>query len=128
LHEFDRFVRHELKPTAYLRYGDDFILVGLDRETCLDYRHVSEQFLNTELELPLNPRNDAIVRSRDGLHFLGHRIYENGIVIEPATEQRVKERFNTLNAANYQALHLPRRLRKQLTWMLQENIDKVLDL
>jgi hypothetical protein len=128
LHEFDRFVRHERKPIAYLRYGDDFILFGPNQAACLDHRQESQQFLDEKLGLPLNPRNDAIVRSRDGLHFLGHRIYEDGIVIEPTTEQRLRERFNTLNAASYQALHLPRRLRKQLPWMLQENIEKILDV
>ena len=32
--EFDRFVRHTLRPFAYIRYGDDFVLfVGSKIET-----------------------------------------------------------------------------------------------
>ena len=120
-------MRHKCKPIAYLRYGDDFILFGADQTTCLDYRQSSQEFLNNKLGLFLNPQNDAVIRSRDGLHFLGHRIYASGAVIEPATEQRLKQRFNADNAASYQALSLPRRLRKQLPWMLKENIEKVLD-
>lgn len=66
--------------------------------------------------------------ARDGLHFLGHWIYARGIVIDSATEQRLIDRFTTSNAASYQALHLPRNLRKQLPWILQQEIEKTLDV
>jgi RNA-directed DNA polymerase len=127
LHEFDRFVRHECKPIAYLRYGDDFILFAPNQKACIDYRRISQQFLEGKFGLPLNPRNDVIIRSRDGLHFLGHRIFANGFVVEPATEQRLIERFSSVNAASYQALALPKRLRKQLPWLLQQNLEEILD-
>ncbi|RTK94678.1 RNA-directed DNA polymerase [Candidatus Saccharibacteria bacterium] len=32
LNEFDRYVRHTLKPRGYVRYGDDFVLF-VDDET-----------------------------------------------------------------------------------------------
>ena len=31
LHEFDRYVRHELRPSGYVRYGDDFVLFCASR-------------------------------------------------------------------------------------------------
>jgi hypothetical protein len=33
INEWDRFVRHELKPLAYVRYGDDFLLYFADAAT-----------------------------------------------------------------------------------------------
>ena len=31
LHELDRFILHTVKPLKYLRYGDDFVLFGLEK-------------------------------------------------------------------------------------------------
>jgi hypothetical protein len=128
LNEFDRFVRHVRKPAAYLRYGDDFIVLESSRPTCLDQRQAMQQFLTDELGLFLHPDNDIVVSGHEGLHFLGHWIYAKDIVIDTATKQRLLERLRLKNSASYQALHIPKMLRKQFPWVLHHEIEKILDV
>jgi hypothetical protein len=127
MHEFDRYVRHKLKPLAYMRYGDDFIIFVHNEHLAKEYRNRAQEFLNIKLGLFLHKSNDIIVNSRDGLHFLGHWIYQDGAVIDDASQERLLKRLNGANAASYQALELPTTLRKQLPWILEQEIDKILD-
>jgi RNA-directed DNA polymerase len=71
LNELDRFVKHELKVKYYLRYGDDFILIHQDLEKLNALRKRTIGFLENNLKLKLNPKNDKIIKSTYGLKFLG---------------------------------------------------------
>ncbi len=66
LNEFDRFVRHELKPFAYLRYGDDFIIFSAAQNQAKDFRLASQGYLSSRLGLYLHQDNDIIVKSSEG--------------------------------------------------------------
>jgi len=51
LNELDRFIKHNLKQKAYLRYGDDFILVENDSKKLKILRAETMDFLKNELKL-----------------------------------------------------------------------------
>ncbi len=121
LHEFDRFVRHSLKPQAYVRYGDDFLLFGPNRQQVFRWRDSAIDYLQSELSLPINPKNDVIVAARDGLHFLGHVVTGNYAMVDKHTTASIVGKIDWHNAASYRALPLVKTTRQSLDWILVEN-------
>jgi len=68
-------VRHELKPLAYVRYGDDAILFAPARRAAEQFREIATTFLKSELKLTINPRNDVIFRADLPLKLANSRNY-----------------------------------------------------
>ena len=122
LHEFDRFVVHHLKPQAYLRYGDDFILVGRDRSSVEHYRAVASAFLLDQLFLSVHRTNDVVVPARRGLHFLGLELHATTQQLRPRTAERVRRRLTLRNVASYHDL-VERSgdtvLRREFPWLIE---------
>ena len=74
LNELDRFVKGELRARAYVRYGDDFLLFADDKRSL----HAARDGIAARLEplrLLLHPRKTQVMTARDGIAFLGFRIF-----------------------------------------------------
>ena len=127
LNEFDRFVRHTLKPQAYLRYGDDFILFAATRHQARSYRTASQDFLQKSLKLRINPRNDVVIAASAGLHFLGHVITTGYVMVDKHTTKSVLRKLNSQNIHSYKSLKLVAAARKELDWLMVEEISQALD-
>lgn len=120
LHEFDRFVRHNLKPQAYVRYGDDFILFYPNRHAAHRLRVEANSYPRETLSLNLNPKNDVVVLAADGLHFLGHAVTDRFAVVDKRTTYNVLKKVDWNNAASYRSLFLAQEAKKQIDWILLE--------
>lgn len=120
LNEFDRFVRHSLKPQAYVRYGDDFIIFFPNRRQLCYARILAINFLQNNLSLAINIKNDVIIASKQGLKFLGHLISKNYIVVDGHTTKMVMDRLDWGNVASYRALYLNKETKACLEWVLLE--------
>lgn len=117
LNEFDRYVRHAQKPLGYLRYGDDFVLFGQTEAQVRVMRQDVEAFLWHELHLSVHTGNIFVGKVAHGLHFLGHHIYPNSISVNPAMTRKVRREPSPHNRAGYWAQHLPRTLRRDISWI-----------
>ena len=73
LNPLDHYIKRVLKIKHYVRYVDDFILIGLSRNECLDYRNMIVEFLRKELNLTLS--KSTIQKIRKGLNFCGYRTW-----------------------------------------------------
>jgi hypothetical protein len=102
--EFDRLMKHELKPLAYLRYGDDWLCFAKTEVEAGQIRELSKSFLNNELSLTLNPKIDHIRSAHSGVSYLGVDIWSHGRRLQPAVRDRIEKNFNAHNAASYKAL------------------------
>ncbi len=126
LNELDRFVKHELKPQAYLRYGDDFILIDSNRENLIKCRNSTIVFLQEKLKLSVNSRNDFIRKIKQGLEFLGVVIYSSGRRLNRRNRIRIQQRLNLNNVGSHFGLltehENPKRIR-QFHWKLSEKIS-----
>lgn len=127
LNEFDRFVRHTLKPLAYLRYGDDFLLFATTRHQAIELRRLATEFLSNHLELNINHRNSITVSSSSGLHFLGHVITSSYITVDKFTTGAVLKKARVNNISSYKSLNLVETSKRQLDWILIDEIDEILD-
>ncbi len=112
LNEFDHFVKRELKCAAYIRYVDDFLLFANDKATLQEWRRqVIEKMAG--LRLTLHEESAQINPTRQGIPFLGFRLYPNRRLLKTrraiAYRRRLKymahqaqadwERFPKLNSS-----------------------------
>jgi hypothetical protein len=121
LNELDRFVKHELKVKYYLRYGDDFILIHPNLEKLEEFRARIVRFLEVELKLNLNPKNDKILKAGHGLRFLGVILWPNGRSLNRRNLIRVEKRLSHRNAGSYFGLvakHGFRKFKNKLVWLI----------
>jgi hypothetical protein len=125
LNEFDRFVRHELKPLAYVRYGDVAILFSKNRRVARDMREAAINFLKNRLKLSVNPKNDVIFRADQPLHFLGHVITENYIITDRRTTEVAIAKTNLKNVASYKSLKLAKWPKRQLDYQILDEIENI---
>jgi hypothetical protein len=126
LNEFDRFVRHDLKPLAYVRYGDDAIVFGRTRAEARQMRTLSVNFLSNQLKLTINSRNDVIIRADQPLHFLGHVVTAGYAVVDKHTTRAVLGKITLKNVASYKSLKLAKWPKRQINWLVLDYIEKVL--
>jgi len=74
LNPLDHFIKRELKIKHYVRYVDDFILIGLTRYECLKYRKIIIEFLKQKLNLSLS--KSTIQKIKKGINFVGYRTWQ----------------------------------------------------
>lgn len=127
LNEFDRYVRHVLKPLAYVRYGDDMVLWCRTRGQAEQLRRQATDFLASQLYLAVNPKNDVIVPPGAGLHFLGHAVTSSYIVVDRHTTAAVLQKSHSRSVASYKALLLANTPKRQLDWLLIDEIEEILE-
>lgn len=121
LNELDRFVMHRVQPLSYVRYGDDFILIGQTQAAVAAWRTEVTHFLYSKLVLEINPKNDILIPTKRGLHFLGVDIYPAGKRLRRRTLMRIRQRTNLRNAASYYGLlaqHGNKKMMKRYNWFL----------
>jgi hypothetical protein len=127
LNMFDRFVRHQLKPQGFVRYGDDFILIAPTRRRARHYQLVASKFLYDTFDLTVNPRSNVVVPAASGLHFLGHAVFSRYAVVDKHTSQAVLAKVRCGNLASYQSLALAKHIKKELYWRILDENAEILD-
>ena len=128
LNELDRFVKHSLKIKSYLRYGDDFIILENDLEKLKVIRTKTTNFLNNQLKLQVNLKSDKIVKPRQGLKFLGIKLWPTGRTLNRRNLFRTKNRFKMNNISSYSGLlkkHGNQKLIRHFNWLVYENLSEL---
>lgn len=126
LNELDRLVKHFLKPQTYLRYGDDFIIIADNLDMLKKIRNKTIQFINEKIRLEINAKNDIIIKTRQGLKFLGVWIYPKGRRLNKRNWNRAKERLNLQNISSYSGLvsqHSKEKLIKEFNWRILKKLN-----
>lgn len=75
LNLLDHFIKRILKVKKYVRYVDDFILIGLTRNICIYYKKLIILFLKNKLQLKLS--KSTIQKVKKGLNFVGYRTWKS---------------------------------------------------
>jgi len=75
LNDLDRFVKQQLRIKYYIRYVDDFVILNRQKEILEYYKNEIGTFLLENLKLELHPDKSKILPLRDGITFLGYRIF-----------------------------------------------------
>jgi len=126
LNELDRFAKHTIKPQAYLRYGDDFIIISENLDQLKQNRDKIIEFLKEKLRLEINAKSDIIIKARWGLKFLGMEIFPKGRRLNKRNWNRAKSRLNLQNISSYSGLvkqHSKTKKIQEFNWIVLEKLD-----
>lgn len=97
LNPLDHFVLEQLRPAGYARYVDDFVLVADDKGWLAEARERCRESLAT-LRLRMHPDKSVISRMRDGVRFLGYRVFPGYRLLVPDNVTRTRRRLRRLQA------------------------------
>ncbi len=93
LHNFDNYVLRVLKPGAYIRYMDDFVLFDDDKNRLKSMLSDISVYMQNNLCLTLKDKAVMINKYTHGLSFLGVRIFEGTIRVQHRNLQRSLKRL-----------------------------------
>lgn len=97
LNELDQYCKHQLKIHHYVRYMDDIIILGPDKETLHRWKAAIEVFLLEALALDLNNKT-SIRPVRQGVEFVGVRIWSTHMKLRKSTVGRIKREVRKISA------------------------------
>ena len=89
LNELDRFIKHDLRVTYYVRYADDFVIVDNSRDYLLSLVDPIQKFLKSKLDLELHPGKITTRKFISGIDFLGYIIFPSYILPRTKTKRRL---------------------------------------
>ncbi len=88
LNELDHFVKRTLKERYYIRYMDDFIILGMDKKNLHETKEKIREFLRDRLKLELHPRKAEVFPVDKGVDFLGYVLRDNRRFLRKSTVRR----------------------------------------
>ena len=92
LNALDHFVKEQLRVPGYVRYVDDFLVLGRSAAELHEVREAIADFLRAD-RLRLNPHKTVVSRSVDGVRFLGYRLTPRGRSLPRQTRVRFRHRL-----------------------------------
>jgi len=98
LDPFDHFVTEVVRPGGYVRSMDDFLLFGESRDQLREMGKQARERL-ASLELQIHPDKYRLVRTRDGVDFVGFRVFaDGGIRLREKSLKNFRRRYRRLLA------------------------------
>lgn len=93
LNELDQYVKHILKERYYIRYVDDFIILSNSREQLEKYKQLINTFLQEYLSLSLHPDKSKVYDLRQGVPFLGFRMFPNHRLVRKSNLHKFEKKL-----------------------------------
>ena len=90
LSELDHFIKERLRIKYYIRYMDDFIVLGPDKAELHKIRGEIEEYLWHRLRLKTNSKTQVFPIS-NGISFLGYRVWLTHRLLKSDTKKRIKK-------------------------------------
>lgn len=97
LHELDEFIKHDLRQKYYVRYMDDFVILGENKAYLHSLRIEISNFLETNLLLKLNSKTQ-VFNAKHGINFLGYRIWPTHRLLRNESKRRMKRKLKRYSA------------------------------
>lgn len=104
MHQFDWFVKHQLSEKYYVRYCDDFVIAGPNRQHLESLVVSASDFLATQLRLEVHPQKITIRKWNQGIDFLGYILKPHCVLLRNKTKKRVLKKVNSDNLPSYLGL------------------------
>lgn len=104
LNELDYYVKHILKVKYYIRYVDDFVILHKNKKRLEYFKNCIENFLPC-LKIKLHPDKTKIYALRNGINFLGYRVFYYYILLRKRNIKYFKKKFKELIKLNEEELN-----------------------
>ncbi|MDP6340116.1 MAG: reverse transcriptase domain-containing protein [Candidatus Marinimicrobia bacterium] len=98
LNKFDHFVKEKLRRKGYVRYVDDFVIFGNDKDQLwADFNNIMEQM--ETLRLKLHQKKSMVYRVKKGVIFLGHKIFPEFKLLRQENVISFRRKLKKMNKA-----------------------------
>jgi RNA-directed DNA polymerase len=135
LDNLDKFIKHHLRAKYYLRYMDDFLILGHDKRLF----HLSiiriERFLAKYLQLELNHKRTGIFPTRLGVDFLGFINFYYYRLIRKSSVNRFCQKIKYLQRNKISFYDINKKCQSWLShsrfsssWYLRRSLEKKLSI
>ena len=94
LDSLDHFVKDDMGLPYYVRYMDDFVLIGPNKAWCRTALEQIDAFVRASLQLSLNPKTGIWPISK-GIDFVGYRHWTDHTLPRKRTVKRARKTFKT---------------------------------
>lgn len=94
LNELDQFVKRKLKARYYIRYADDFVVIGKDAAYLKSISVLIERFLREKLSLQMHPQKIIIKKWSHGVDFLGYVSFPHYAILRAKTKRRMLRKIH----------------------------------
>lgn len=98
LNELDYFVKRVLHERYYVRYMDDFLILGVDKKRLREDKESIRAFLKKRLQLQLHPKKAEIFPCATGVDFLGYVVRDGKRLLRKTTVKRFLKRQKRMRA------------------------------
>jgi len=88
LNELDHYIKRELHERCYVRYMDDFLILGPDKKHLHGDKERIKIFLRDRLKLEMHPEKAEIFPIDKGIDFLGYVIRDGRRFLRKSTVKR----------------------------------------
>jgi RNA-directed DNA polymerase len=95
LNELDHFVTNTLSFSQYIRYVDDFVIIGNDPALLRSVIPKIDTFLWNELRLHLHPKKIQLQPVHKGIDFLGYFVRSSHILVRQKVVGRFKDKLRS---------------------------------
>ncbi len=96
MNEFDQFMKHDLHIKHYVRYTDDFLIIGNDLTKLDILLQPIQNFLRDRLNLELHPDKVEMRRYSKGVDFLGYVAFPYFRLLRKKTEKRMRRKLGDI--------------------------------
>lgn len=96
LNELDQYCKRVLKIHCYIRYMDDILVLGPDKEQLQQCRDAIAAYLGAVLHLDLNAKT-CIRPVSMGIEFVGQRVWATHAVLRKSTARRMKREVRKIS-------------------------------
>jgi len=90
---FDHYVKRSLGIKHYIRYMDDFLILGDNKKTLYEVKTKISEFLDSRLGLTLHHKKANISPMASGVQFLGYRVFRYYRLLRKSTVTRFARRI-----------------------------------
>jgi retron-type reverse transcriptase len=117
LDPLDHLVKERLHLPGYVRYVDDIVAFADDKARLAEAREAVRAFL-AGLRLRLHATKDAIFQARQGIRFLGYRVWDSHVKLVPQNVYRFRRRLRILRDryARHE-IDAPEGVRRVMSWV-----------
>ena len=95
LDPLDHFVKERLGIKGYVRYVDDFLIFSDDKSHLADVKEQLQHFL-VHLRLRLHPKKSVVFPVKEGVRFLGYRVFPTHRLLVKENVRRFRRRVRTM--------------------------------
>lgn len=102
LSPFDHFAKEQLGFKGYVRYVDDFVCFDNDKSRLHQTKAEMQRFMASELRLLLHPQKSQVFPTKNGVTFLGQRVFTTHRRLKRENVQRFRKRL-AIRLKDYEA-------------------------